>query len=179
MSESTLAMTVPNCQNTILGLPILHLALTQSNPPQTQLMKMGIAPIAAELCSSQTFAGRISLFQLNWKALTSDSWVLETVTGGITFHFYPSLFSKHPPQPPLTSRGSVGLGGGGQVTLAETDDSTSPHPSSGILFQHVHGAQERWSSETCYQPQTLEPLCEISAFQDGRPTHSQGPPPEK
>ena len=91
----------------------------------------------------------------------------------------PAYPANNRPQPPLTSRRSVGLGGRGQVTLAETGDSTSPHPSSGILFQHVHDAQERRRSETCYQPQTLEPLCEIRAFQDGRPTHSQSPPPEK
>ena len=91
----------------------------------------------------------------------------------------PAYPANNPPQPPLTSRGSVGLGGRGQVTLAETGDSTSPHPSSGILFQHVHGAQERRRSETCHQPQTLEQFCEIRAFQDGRPTHSQSPPLEE
>ena len=39
-------------------------------------------PIAAELCSNQAFAGRISMFQSNWKALTNYSWVLETVVKG-------------------------------------------------------------------------------------------------
>ena len=82
-------------------------------------------------------------------------------------------------QPPLTSEGSVGLGGGGQVTFAEMSNSTSPHSSSGILFQHVHGAQERRRTETRYQSQIFEPLCEIRAFQDGGPTHSQSPPSEE
>ena len=59
----------------------------------------------------------------------------------------PACPASTSPQSPLTSQGSVSLGGGGQVTLAETSNSTSPHSSSGILLQHVHGAQERRRSE--------------------------------
>ena len=91
----------------------------------------------------------------------------------------PACPASTSPQPPLTSQGSVSLGGGGQVTLAETSDSTSPHSPSGILLQHVHGAQERQRSETCYQSQIFESLCEIRAFQDGGPPHSQSPPSEE
>ena len=64
----------------ILGIPILHLTLTQSHPPWIPLMRMGIAPIAAEVCLNQAFVGRISLFQSNWKVLTRDHWVLQTVS---------------------------------------------------------------------------------------------------
>ena len=33
--------------------------------PWTRLIQSGITPIAAELCTTQTFSGRISLFQAN------------------------------------------------------------------------------------------------------------------
>jgi len=32
--------------------------------------------------SSQSFAGRVSLFQSNWRILTKDQWVLQIVTEG-------------------------------------------------------------------------------------------------
>ena len=80
-------------QLTIQGIPILHLTLTLSHPSWIQLLRMGIAPIAAEVCHSQAFAGRVSLFQSNWKALTHDHWVLQTVTEG-----YHIPLSSHPVQ---------------------------------------------------------------------------------
>ena len=78
---------------TILGIPILHLTLTQSHPPWIQLLRISIAPIATEVCLNQAFAGRISLFQLNWKVLTHDHWVLQTVSEG-----YHIPLSSHPVQ---------------------------------------------------------------------------------
>ena len=68
---------------------------------------------------------------------------------------------------------SDSFGGRDQITLAETSDSTPPYHTNGVLFQHVHGTQERWRLETCHQPQTSEPIREIRAFQDGGPTDSQ------
>ena len=47
------------------------------------------------------------------------------------------------------------------------------------LFQHVHGPQERWRSETRHQSQIPEQICEIRAFQDGGPAHSQSSSPEE
>ena len=96
--ENTLTMPVqeivPWNQITILGLSILHLALAQTNSPWIQLMKM---PIAAEFCSNQAFAGRISLFPSNWRALTSDSWVLEIVTEGYHIPLISSPVQQTPP----------------------------------------------------------------------------------
>ena len=40
--------------------------------------------------SHQTFAGRVSLFHSNWRALTKDQWVLQTVTEG----YYIPLLSE-------------------------------------------------------------------------------------
>ena len=84
----------------ILGLPILRLSLTLKDPPWTRLIKMGITPIAAELCTTQTFAGRISLFQSNWKALSSDSWVLQIVTKGYHIPLISDPVQQFPPHNP-------------------------------------------------------------------------------
>ena len=83
VSESTPNQHVTEVtQLSIMSLPIIHLSIPQENPPWTLLLKMVIAPLAAELHHRQSFAGRITLFQSNWKVLTSDPWVLETVIQG-------------------------------------------------------------------------------------------------
>ena len=111
VSESTpakqMCVTLPGHHHTILGLPILHLSLTLKDPPWTQLIRMGITPIAAELCANQTFAGRISLFLANWKALSSDSWVLQTVTKGYRIPLTADPVQKFPPHSPYLPPGDV------------------------------------------------------------------------
>ena len=49
-------------------------------------------------------AGRISLFSMNWKAITQDTWVIQTVTEGyhIPFTSVPNQCSP-PPTPHLSS----------------------------------------------------------------------------
>ena len=50
VSESTPNQHVPEVtQLSIMGLPIIHLSIPQENPPWTLLLKMGIAPLVAEL----------------------------------------------------------------------------------------------------------------------------------
>ena len=111
VSESTPAKQtcVTQCGHhyTVLGLPILHLSLSLKDPPWTRLIQSGIAPIAAELCTTQTFAGRISLFQANWKALSSDSWVLQTVTRGYHIPLIANPAQKFPPHSPHLTSGDV------------------------------------------------------------------------
>ena len=172
-------MTVPSRQSTILSLPILYLALTQLNPSWTQLIKMGIAHCSRALlkpglCREDQLIP-IELESPDQRQLGSR----DSDRGVSHSPSIPACPASTYPQPPLTSQGSVSLRGGGQVTLAETSDSTSPHSPSGILLQHVHGAQERRRSETCYQSQIFESLCEIRAFQVGGPPHSQSPPSEE
>ena len=70
-------------QYTILGLPIVHLSVALENPPWIQLSQRGILPKVETICqTTQTFAGRISLFRSNWKALTQELWVIQTVLEG-------------------------------------------------------------------------------------------------
>ena len=159
----------------VLGLPIVHLSLILENPPWTQLTQRGIIPMAETICqSSQTFAGRISLFSLNWKALTQETWVNQTVMEGyhIPLMSLPNQCSP-PPKPSPVLRGHYIIGGGDTVSPAETGHLSDLNSSRGILLEHVHSAQERWGSETCHQPKALEQTCEIRAFQDGGPAHSQ------
>ena len=148
MSEGTptisVQQTVPSHQRTILGLPILHLTLSQTNPPWIQLLKMGIASIAAELCSNQPFAGRISLFQSNWKALTNDSWVLEMVIKGYHIPLISNPVQQMLPHcPRLPHKDQIALEDEIKSLLQKKSDSTPPDHTTGVLFQHVHGTQKR------------------------------------
>ena len=62
----------PN-QHCILGLPVVHLSLSLANTPWVQLSQRGILPMAETICqSTQTFAGRVSLFRSNWEAITQE-----------------------------------------------------------------------------------------------------------
>ena len=123
--------------------------------------------------TSQTFAGRISLFSLNWKALTQETWVIQTVMEGYHIPLMSVPNQCSPPQPSPVLRGHYIIGGGDTVSPAETGHLSDLNSSRGILLKHVHSAQERWGSETCHQPKVLEQTCEIRAFQDGGPAHSQ------
>ena len=111
VSESTPAkqtcVTLSGHHYTVLVLPILHLSLSPKDQPWTRLIQSGITPIAAELCTTQTFAGRISLFQVNWKALSSDSWVLHTVTSGYHIPLIADPVQKFPPHSPHLPSGDV------------------------------------------------------------------------
>ena len=67
--------------------------------------------MAETIChSSQTFTGQISLFKLNWKALTQESWVIQTVTEGyhIPLMSVPNQY-HHPSNPYLSSEDSAVL----------------------------------------------------------------------
>ena len=112
---------------------------------------MDIVSIAAELCSNQVFAGKISLFQSNWKALTSDSWVLETVIK----EYHIPLISNPVQQtslhcPRLPHKDQIRSSGGqDQIILAEIGDSTPPYPTTWVLFRHVHGIRTSVSRVDC------------------------------
>ena len=68
-------------QHSILELQVVHLSLPLGSQPWVQLSQKGILPMAETICqSSQTFAGRISLFRSNWEALTQEPWVIQTIS---------------------------------------------------------------------------------------------------
>ena len=89
----------------------------------------------------------------------------------------PTCTTSYPRLPTKDHADSAGRQG--QITPAEASNPTSPQGSLRFLFQHVHGPQERWRSEICHQPQIPEQICEIRAFQDGGPAHSQSSSPEE
>ena len=85
-------------QYTILGLPIVHLSLALENPSWIQLSQRGILPLAETVCqTTQTFAGRISLFRSNWKALTQEPWVIQTVLEGYHIPLLSAPLQQSPP----------------------------------------------------------------------------------
>ena len=85
-------------QHSILGLPVVHLSLSLVNSPWIQLSHRGILPMAETICqSTQTFAGRVSLFRSNWEALTQEPWVIQTVSEG--YHI-PLMSTPHQLLPP-------------------------------------------------------------------------------
>ena len=95
---------------------------------------------------------------------------------------HPLLISSqtrgHTSQPSLFIR-EPDLAAGGDTNLAgETSHRNSPSPDNGLLLQHVYGAQERWWSETSYQPKKAKQPCEVRALQNGEPSHSEIPSSE-
>ena len=104
VSESTPAkqtcVTLSGHRYTVSGPTNPSPVFVTMDPPWTRLIQSGITPIAAELCTTQTFAGRISLFQVNWKVLSSDSWVLQTVTRGYHIPLSADPVQKFPPHSP-------------------------------------------------------------------------------
>ena len=97
------------------------LLIILENPPWTQLTQRDIIQMAETICqSSQTFAGRISLFCLNWKALTPQTWVIQTVTEATTSpHVCPQPILPSP-QPSPVLRGHYNIGKGYTAFPAET-----------------------------------------------------------
>jgi len=88
----------------------------------------------------------------------------------------PKLPSSY--SPPLL-RGLGSIGGGDTVSPAETGSLPNTTSCEGILFKHVYSPQEgRWS-ETSHQFEVPHQTCEIRAFQDGGPPHSQSSPKER
>ena len=100
--------------------------------------------------------------------------------GGIP---YPSYISSTPALPSIQSSsvlgGSCDNGGRDSVSPAEAGHLSNPYHHRGILLQYVPSSQEGWRSETSHKSETSKHTCEIRAFQDGGPTHSQGSPTEE
>ena len=149
---------------------------TPGEPSLDLAIENEYSPLAAELHHRQSFAGRITLFQSNWKVLTSDPWVLETVIQG--YHFPLTAIPGQKPwpyTPHLPTRELALLEEEIQTLVRKQAVQEVPITKKGIFLKHVHSAKEGWGSETCHQPQISKQICEITAFQDGRPTHSKGP----
>ena len=63
-----------------------------------QLKRKGIMPITAELARQDLpLAGRLQFFVENWKVITQDQWVLETVEG-FAIPFTSPPYQPYPPR---------------------------------------------------------------------------------
>ena len=89
--------------------------------------------------NGQTFAGRINLFQLNWRALANDHWVLQTVMEGYHIHTSPlsSLLKSSSSQSSPFLSGPETNAGGDHVTAGETSNSSNSGHSRGLLLEYV------------------------------------------
>ena len=90
---------------------------------------------------------RLQHFIENWEWVTRDQWVLNMVRSLVEI--------------PLASRKGCIEGG-------ETP------PRGGIPLQVILSHQKRRGLETSHQPEGTEQLCQVTPFQNGGNTHSQG-----
>ena len=93
-------ITPHNIEFSVLGMPIVHLNWTGDTPQVVEIIKGKIMPLAAAPTFLQSFAGRISLFLLNWKALTSDPWVIQTIESGYIIRLTTAPVQQSLPHPP-------------------------------------------------------------------------------
>ena len=123
--------------------------------------------------------GRITLFQSNWTSSNQPSLGTRDCDSELSHPTYHYSRSKVMTSYTLLTNQKVGiLGGRNSDSCPEAGSTRSPSHNKGVLFKHVHGAKEGWGSEICYQSEISKQICE-SAFQDKRPTHSQGSPTEE
>ena len=87
----------------VFEMPIVHLSWNGETPQVTELTRMKIMLLAATPNLCNIFASRISRFLLNWKALTCNPWVIQTVEKGyvISLTMTPT---QHHPYPHLSIR---------------------------------------------------------------------------
>ena len=117
----------------IMGMPILHLGYKSQPPPWLDLIQQGISTTTAVIARShQVFAGRVSLFHSNWRVLTKDQWVLQTVTQGYHIHCTSHLRTHsgdHAIQPSLL------------IGESDPGDSYLAGEAGGLHGQHVTDGQ--------------------------------------
>ena len=82
---------------------------------------------------------------------------------------------QHHPYPPLIYQRGISPQRRDTTAVTETGNAGGSKQHQGLLLQYVHGPQEGRRSETGYQPETPEQICEIRAFQNGGTAHCQGP----
>jgi len=90
--------------------------------------------MAETIChSSQSFAGRISLFSPNWEAITQDTWVIQTVMEGyhIPLTSVPDQYFS-PPTPHLSSEDMAALEEEIQSLLRKQSICQIPSPVKGF-----------------------------------------------
>ena len=83
--------------------PIVHLIWEGVTPQVTEFTAKGITPLAANPNLLKFFAGRTSQFILNWKALTEDPWVIQTIEGGYTIPLVTTPVQQSRPHSPHSS----------------------------------------------------------------------------
>ena len=93
-------ITPHNIEFSVLGMPIVHLNWSGDTPQVAETIKGKIMPLVAAPTLLQSFAGRISLFLSNWKTLTSDPWVIQTIERGYAILLTTAPVQQSLPHPP-------------------------------------------------------------------------------
>ena len=93
-------ITPHNIELCVLGMPIVHLNWSGDTPQVAETIKRKIMPLAAAPTLLQSFAGRVSLFLSNCKALTSDPWVIQTIERGYAIPLTTAPVQQSLPHPP-------------------------------------------------------------------------------
>jgi len=154
-----------------MGMLILHLGYKSQPPPWLGLIQQG---------NSQVFAGRVSLFHSNWRVLTKDQWVLQTVgpsDSDTGLSHTPYLLSQNPFRRPchttLTSYQRIRPAAGGDSYLA--GEAGVPAQTKGFLLQHIYSTKKRWWPGTSYQPKKAQLSREVRTLLDGDSPYSEIP----
>ncbi len=128
--------------------------------------------------SHLSLAGRLKHCLAKWELITSDPWVLETITG-LKLNFVSPLFQvacpQQAPQTEETKQLIYQLRDSGTV---EKRGSTGCSPISGSpgIFEHpILSRQRRWWTEPSGQPSTSQPLPYLRALEDGGNSYAEGP----
>ena len=130
--------------------------------------------MAETICqSSQTFAGRISLFKSNWKALTKEPWVIQTVLQGYHIPLTSVPHQHSPPcNPHLSSKEAAVLEEEIQSLLQKQAICQIPTPTGGFYSNMFIVPKKDGGQRPVINLRHLNRYVK-SAFQDGGPMHSQ------
>ena len=102
-SQKVTEITPHHKSYSMLEMPIVHLSWNGETPQVTELTRRKIMPLAATPNLCNIFTGRISRFLSNWKALTCDPWVLQTVEKGYVIPLTMTPTQQHHPYSPHLS----------------------------------------------------------------------------
>ena len=124
--------------------------------------------------TSRPVGGRLFYFSHNWKQITDDPWVLDTVTG-LKLRFTHTPPPRVPRNTPRLSQDRENIGNRvrGPQSQGGHYQGTS-RGRSGVYQPNVCGTKGGWGMEASDRSQGPQPLCCVPPLQDGVHPHNQG-----
>ena len=144
------------------------------------LSQMGITPMAQRVAmTSSMIAGRLALFQKNWKCISNNPWVINCIMGyaiaRLCTDSIPTSSSKGVDLPPWEET-EPRLRGPQNVRQACNSIDFQQSSQQGFSLTTFHCLKEKWGYTTLYKPETTKFICTHSLFQNGRHIHAGRPP---